>query len=67
MSSKFSGVIQLNDLDDFIGPGQECVKPVKVDKNLKKLGKIEIDSTGGSLTHAQDDGSKVALKKVKIS
>lgn len=22
MSSKFSGIIQLNDLDDFIGPGQ---------------------------------------------
>lgn len=22
MSSKFSGIIQINDLDDFIGPGQ---------------------------------------------
>ena len=28
--SGFSGVLQLTDLDDFIGPGQECIKPVKV-------------------------------------
>lgn len=67
MSSKFSGVIQLNDIDDFIGPGQECVKPVKVDRNIKKLGRIEIDSTDGSLKQTNEDGSKVALKKVNIS
>ena len=30
--SKFSGVLQLTDLDDFITPSQECIKPVKVDK-----------------------------------
>ena len=28
--SKFSGVLQITDLDDFITPSQECVKPVKV-------------------------------------
>ena len=28
--SKFSGVLQITDLDDFIAPSQECVKPVKV-------------------------------------
>ena len=30
--SHFSGVLQLTDLDDFITPSQECIKPVKVDK-----------------------------------
>ena len=25
--AKFSGVLQLTDLDDFITPSQECVKP----------------------------------------
>ena len=25
-SAKFSGIIQLNDLDDFIGPGQVIVR-----------------------------------------
>ena len=26
--SGFSGIVQLTDLDDFIAPSQECVKPV---------------------------------------
>ena len=29
MASGFSGVLQLTDLDDFITPSQECIKPVK--------------------------------------
>ncbi len=39
--SKFSGVLQLTDLDDFITPSQECIKPVKVDKKPgAKKGKL---------------------------
>ena len=30
----FSGVLQLTDLDDFITPSQECIKPVKVEKKV---------------------------------
>jgi len=30
MSSKFSGIIQINDLDDFIGPGQVIFLTLKV-------------------------------------
>jgi hypothetical protein len=30
----FSGILQLTDLDDFITPSQECVKPVKVEKRV---------------------------------
>ena len=46
--SKFSGVLQITDLDDFIGPGQECVKPVKVEKKVatSKGAKIKIDADG---------------------
>ena len=47
--SKFSGVLQLTDLNDFITPSQECIKPVQVERaNIKtKAGsaaiKIEAD------------------------
>jgi len=37
----FSGILQLTDLDDFIGPSQECVKPVKIEKKVvSNKGKI---------------------------
>ena len=47
--SKFSGVLQLTDLNDFITPSQECIKPVQVERaNIQtKTGsaaiKIEAD------------------------
>ena len=30
----FSGILQLTDLDDFISPSQECIKPVQVEKKV---------------------------------
>ena len=47
--SKFSGVLQLTDLDDFITPSQECIKPVKVEKKPVKGKpglKIQIEEDG---------------------
>jgi hypothetical protein len=42
-SSNFSGVIQINDLDDFIGPGLECIKPIPITKKpAVKTSKIKI-------------------------
>lgn len=45
--SKFSGALQLTDLNDFITPSQECIKPVKVEKSNSRTGsaaiKIEAD------------------------
>ncbi|KAJ8978044.1 hypothetical protein NQ317_013572 [Molorchus minor] len=32
--SGFSGVLQLTDLDDFITPSQECIKPVEIEKTV---------------------------------
>ena len=50
----FSGVLQLTDLDDFITPSQECIKPVKVEKkistsNNSKGAKIKIEADGSYL------------------
>ncbi|MED6234886.1 hypothetical protein ATANTOWER_006338, partial [Ataeniobius toweri] len=54
MASHFSGVLQLTDLDDFITPSQECVKPVKVEKKQgKSVAKIQIE----------DDGSYVQINQ----
>jgi hypothetical protein len=35
MNSKFSGIIQINDLDDFIGPGQVSLYEYNSDFSLK--------------------------------
>ena len=45
--SKFSGALQLTDLNDFITPSQVCIKPIEVERVKKKGGaaiKIEGDS-----------------------
>ena len=39
--SNFSGVLQITDLNDFITPSQECIKPVQVEK-------VKIKSKSGS-------------------
>jgi hypothetical protein len=44
--SGFSGALQLTNLDDFITPSQECIKPVEIKKS----------KTGAKIT-IQDDGS----------
>lgn len=44
--SGFSGALQLTDLDDFITPSQECIKPVEIKKS----------KTGSKIT-IQDDGT----------
>lgn len=51
MASKFSGALQLTDLDDFIGPSQECIKPTQVKKTEgvkvnKKRNKIKLTDDG---------------------
>lgn len=61
--SHFSGALQLTDLDDFITPSQECIKPVEVTKNPKSR-------TGSKIT-ILEDGSYVSgtqkLEKVEIT
>ncbi|XP_069037075.1 cytosolic Fe-S cluster assembly factor narfl isoform X2 [Lepisosteus oculatus] len=67
MASHFSGVLQLTDLDDFITPSQECVKPVKVEKKRgKSVAKIKIEDDG-SYFQVNQDGGLQKLEKAKIT
>ncbi|KAM7007196.1 cytosolic iron-sulfur assembly component 3 [Passerculus sandwichensis] len=67
MAARFSGVLQLTDLDDFIAPSQECIKPVKVDKKPgKAAAKIRIEADG-SYFQVNQDGEAQKLEKAKIT
>ncbi|RMC17553.1 hypothetical protein DUI87_05216 [Hirundo rustica rustica] len=67
MAARFSGVLQLTELDDFIAPSQECIKPVKVDKKAgKAAAKIRIEADG-SYFQVNQDGEAQKLEKAKIT
>lgn len=61
--SRFSGALQLTNLDDFITPSQECIKPVEVKKGKTKTGsKITISEDGVDI-----DLRAPKLQKVEIT
>ena len=66
----FSGVLQLTDLDDFITPSQECIKPVKIEKkpvtSSKAGAKIKIEADGSCIEELLDGTSK-KLPKASIT
>ena len=86
--SGFSGVLQLTDLDDFIGtsqlrnplhsfwifvlpgPGQECIKPVKVEKRVTTQSgtgaKIRIEADG-SYHEEEESGASRKLDSISVS
>ncbi|XP_053813244.1 cytosolic iron-sulfur assembly component 3 isoform X1 [Vidua chalybeata] len=67
MAARFSGVLQLTELDDFIAPSQECIKPVKVDKKPgKAAARIRIEADG-SYFQVNQDGEAQKLEKAKIT
>ncbi|XP_006146422.1 cytosolic iron-sulfur assembly component 3 [Tupaia chinensis] len=67
MASPFSGALQLTDLDDFIGPSQDCIKPVKADRRPGSgVAKIHIQDDGSYFQVHQDGGSQ-KLEKAKVS
>ncbi|XP_006873908.1 PREDICTED: cytosolic Fe-S cluster assembly factor NARFL [Chrysochloris asiatica] len=67
MASPFSRALQLTDLDDFIGPSQDCTKPVKVDRRPGSgTAKIHIEDDGSYFQVSQDGGAR-KLEKAKIS
>ncbi|CAL1541927.1 unnamed protein product [Lymnaea stagnalis] len=66
MTSNFSGALQLTDLDDFITPSQECIKPVKIERKSGKVGKIRIEDDG-SYTEISQEGVETRLEKAKIT
>ncbi|KAM4820060.1 cytosolic iron-sulfur assembly component 3 [Thomomys bottae] len=67
MASPFSGALQLTDLDDFIGPSQDCIKPVKVDKKPGSgVARIHIEDDG-SYFQVNPDGGTQKLERAKVS
>ncbi|XP_065193338.1 cytosolic iron-sulfur assembly component 3-like [Sycon ciliatum] len=65
--AKFSGALQLTDLDDFIGPSQECIKPAKVERQPGVvLHSIRVSDDGKYLAKAQDGGEQ-ELAKAQIT
>ncbi|XP_069875902.1 cytosolic iron-sulfur assembly component 3-like isoform X1 [Dipodomys merriami] len=67
MASPFSGALQLTDLDDFIGPSQDCIKPMKVDKKPGGgVAKIHIEDDG-SYFQVHADGGTQKLERARVS
>ena len=67
MAANFSGVLQLTDLDDFITPSQECVKPVKIEKNQGGVAKIQVEDDGSYYQLGNAGGGRTKLEKAKIT
>ncbi|XP_017105203.1 probable cytosolic Fe-S cluster assembly factor GF22738 [Drosophila bipectinata] len=63
--SRFSGALQLTDIDDFITPSQECVKPITIDKKKSKTGaKISVQEDG---YYEESETGKQKLQKLEIT
>nr|XP_039259688.1 cytosolic Fe-S cluster assembly factor narfl-like isoform X1 [Styela clava] len=75
MASKFSGALQLTDLDDFIAPSQECIKPtqikkpsvVSLNKEIKKKSKIRLDDEGNYVDAANEQIKTLQKAEVSLS
>ncbi|XP_076043435.1 cytosolic Fe-S cluster assembly factor narfl [Oratosquilla oratoria] len=62
-----SGVLKLTDLDDFIAPSQECIKPVKIEKpssNVRGVIRIEEDGADPLLSMRAE---RSTYEKAKIT
>ncbi|XP_043802742.1 probable cytosolic Fe-S cluster assembly factor AGAP009023 [Apis laboriosa] len=67
MASRFSGALQITNLDDFITPSQECIKPIEIQALKSKTGakiKIKEDETPIALN---ETGQFKKLEKVEIT
>ena len=69
MDSNFSSALQLTDLNDFITPSQECIKPVMIKKNplRKGLSKIQVANDGDYMEVDVKTGKKTKLKKAEVT
>jgi iron only hydrogenase large subunit-like protein len=61
----FSSAIVLDDLNDFISPSQECIKPIPSTKTQSKAD-VKV-SDEGRYYEVQKDGTEQALEEAKIS
>jgi hypothetical protein len=60
--ARFSGALQLTDLNDYLAPAQACIKPVKLDVSEgKKVESIQIDDESGTYVQLNTDGTTYSL------
>ncbi|KAJ3027531.1 UNVERIFIED_CONTAM: hypothetical protein HDU68_003662 [Siphonaria sp. JEL0065] len=62
----FSGVLQVTDLDDFIGASQACIKPVEVKKNPEAKDST-VRTDGRNYYEVAIDGTETQLEAATIS
>ena len=69
MDSNFSSALRLTDLNDFITPSQECIKPVEIKKKpeRKGLSKIQIANDGDYMEVDNRTGKATKLKKAEVN
>ncbi|KAJ3305868.1 hypothetical protein HDV03_000977 [Kappamyces sp. JEL0829] len=61
----FSSAVMLTDLNDFIAPGQDCIKPVET---IKKSGAdSKVSMRDGNMYEVAIDGKEMELEKAKIT
>ncbi|KAJ2849648.1 Cytosolic Fe-S cluster assembly factor nar1 [Coemansia erecta] len=63
----FSGGIRLTDLNDYITPGQECVKPVQVKKTGRADGSTIKVGQEGAYYEVSKDGEEKKLERASIT
>ncbi|XP_034192968.2 putative cytosolic Fe-S cluster assembly factor CPIJ010948 isoform X1 [Osmia lignaria lignaria] len=67
MTSRFSGALQITNLDDFITPSQECIKPIEIQASKRRSGaKIKIEEDGIP-SILNEIGQSEKLQKVEIT
>ncbi|XP_018334505.1 probable cytosolic Fe-S cluster assembly factor AGAP009023 [Agrilus planipennis] len=65
--ARISGALQLTNLNDFITPSQECIKPIIIEKSCTKTGsKISIQEDG-TYYQVEDLTIPQKLQKVEIA
>ena len=74
MQQQFSSAVLLTDLNDFISPGQECIKPIETPQKKKtemSLGQVVMrkEVQGGNITYYEELEAEemVPLEKAKIT
>ncbi|KAJ1936035.1 Cytosolic Fe-S cluster assembly factor nar1 [Kickxella alabastrina] len=63
----FSGGLRLTDLNDYITPGQECIKPVEVKKTGQSNGSQIKIGQSGDYYEVSKDGEETKLEAARIT
>lgn len=61
----FSSAVLLGDLNDFIAPSQQCIKPIPGLKNTEANSTVKIDN--GEYYQVQTDGAETKMETAAIS